>query len=334
MIVNSDKGTFTPITSKPNRNDPFIYLYNNSNNGGYSYCIDGCPTDSVCNVLSNCVGWACGRFNHIYNSITGYNKIKYPNFCCNAEKFIEVAKRYNLEVGMEPRPGSIMVWQKGTLNGCDGAGHVAVVEKVVNANTVVTSESGYGSFAFANKNRNNSNGNWGAGKSYKFRGFIYNPAVEYTPARPQQSPTNIKLPEPDKKNIKNNQIEIIVDKLRVRTEPTTNSTSIGYAKEGYYNYTEKVDNCNYTWYKIDENAWVAFNQSWIKVHNRSYKLQCGDQVCLSKDALILNSQKRFASWVYRSNLYIRSINDNKVTVSIYKSGPITGTVDEKYIQYK
>ena len=38
-----------------------------------------------------------------------------------------------------------MVWQKGaTLNGSDGAGHVAIVEKVAGDTEVYTSESGWG----------------------------------------------------------------------------------------------------------------------------------------------------------------------------------------------
>ena len=72
-----------------------------------------------------------------------------------------------------------MVWQKGaTLNGSDGAGHVAIVEKVVSDTEVYTSESGWGSsIPFWNKTRTKGNGNWGQGTAYKFLGFIYNPAI-------------------------------------------------------------------------------------------------------------------------------------------------------------
>lgn len=178
--------TFTPLTSKPNANDPYIYLYNNSNNGGISWCINGKPTDRVCNVLCNCVGWACARFNHIYNLITGYDGIKYPKLCCNAENFIEVAREYGLEVGMTPKPGAIIVWQRGaTLSSSDGAGHVAIVEKVLADSLIVTSESGYGSFDFANKTRSNENGRWGISSNYSFRGFIYNPAVKDEEEKPE-----------------------------------------------------------------------------------------------------------------------------------------------------
>ena len=163
-------------TSKPSAGNKF---YITKNVGGYSRCIVGKPTDSQCNVLSNCVGYACGRFNEIIGSM------KYPYLNCNAENFIERAiNTYGLEIGQTPKAGAIMVWQKGsTLSGNDGAGHVAIVEKVIDVNTVYTSESSYAGNAFWNSTRKNTNGRWGIGSGYTFRGFIYNPSVkeEVTP---------------------------------------------------------------------------------------------------------------------------------------------------------
>lgn len=75
-----------------------------------------------------------------------------------------------------------MVWGKGSIHSSDdGAGHVAIVEEVIDGNTVYTSESGYKSFYFANMTRNNNNGNWGLSSPYWFRGFIVNPAVKWEP---------------------------------------------------------------------------------------------------------------------------------------------------------
>ena len=71
-----------------------------------------------------------------------------------------------------------MVWQKGsTLSGKDGAGHVAVVERIDNTNQIYTSESGYGYKAFYNVLRKNNNGRWGMVSGYKFRGCIVNPKI-------------------------------------------------------------------------------------------------------------------------------------------------------------
>lgn len=156
-------------TTKPTSGNKFFIT---KSKGGYSTCIQGSPTDSQCNVLSNCVGYACGRFNEIIGAM------KYPSLNCNAENFIERAKNtYGLEISSVPTLGGIMVWQKGTLSGNDGAGHVAVVEKIIDSNTIYTSESGYGGSAFWNSTRRNTNGRWGIGSAYTFRGCIVNPAI-------------------------------------------------------------------------------------------------------------------------------------------------------------
>lgn len=140
--------------------------------GGYSNAIEGSPTDKNCNVLANCVGYAVGRFNEI----GGYGSCKYLK-PVNAEKFIQY--KGTLKTGQTPKLGACMVWQAGkTLKGSDGAGHVAIVEKVVSDTEVYTSESGWGdSRIFWNQTRKKGDGRWGMSSNYKFLGFIYNPAV-------------------------------------------------------------------------------------------------------------------------------------------------------------
>jgi len=170
--------SFKIMTSKPKNNKFFI----TRSAGGYSLCVVGSPTDKTANVLANCVGFSCGRFNMIYSELTGYKGMKYPSLNCNAENFIEQAKRCGLKISKKPTLGGIMVWQKGaTLSGNDGAGHVAVVEKINSSNSIYTSESGWGGPTFWNATRTNSNGRWGMNSAYKFRGCIINPAVKDEP---------------------------------------------------------------------------------------------------------------------------------------------------------
>ena len=148
-------------------------LYNNYQNGGLSNCIKGCPVHPIANVLANCVGYACARFNEIYNEEAGKRGMTFPQLCCNAEEFWFVADRIGLKKGPVPKPGAIMCWE-GLGN---AAGHVAIVERVNNQNQVYTSESGYGGPFFWNAVRYRGDGNWGTGAGYKFLGFIYNPGV-------------------------------------------------------------------------------------------------------------------------------------------------------------
>ena len=161
--------SFVPRLTRPEAGNKY---YITKAAGGYSDAVKGSPPDSACNVLSNCVGYAYGRFNEIIGE--GACKHLRP---VNAENFIQY--KGTLEVGMEPRLGACMVWQKGaTLKGSDGAGHVAIVEKIVSSTEIVTSESGWGaSKPFWTQTRKKGSGNWGQGSSYKFLGFIYNPAA-------------------------------------------------------------------------------------------------------------------------------------------------------------
>ena len=100
---------FKMRTSKPEAGNKY---YISKANGGYSDAIKGSPTDKDCDVLSNCVGYAYGRFNEI----GGYGYCKYLR-PVNAENFIQY-KGTSLKTGQTPKLGACMVWQKGaTLKG-------------------------------------------------------------------------------------------------------------------------------------------------------------------------------------------------------------------------
>lgn len=157
-------------TDQPKNNK----YYMRKRSGGYSSAIAGKPTISGADVLCNCVGYAGSRFNEVI----GKNKEVYV-LACNAEDFIEAAKRQGLKISGTPVQGGIMVWQKGKVGvDSDGAGHVAFVEEVYEDGSILTSESGWASWAFKTVRRDNSNGRWGQSSAYKFRGCIVNPAVK------------------------------------------------------------------------------------------------------------------------------------------------------------
>lgn len=159
---------FKPRLTRPEAGNPY---YNTKARGGYSTACKGSPTDAGCDVLHNCVGYAFGRFNEIIDA--GACKFLSP---VNAENFMQHIG--SLKTGMVPRLGACMVWQKGaTLDGSDGAGHVAIVEQIVSDTQIVTSESGWASSSpFWTQTRAKGDGNWGQSAAYKFLGFIYNPA--------------------------------------------------------------------------------------------------------------------------------------------------------------
>lgn len=161
---------FTPRLTKPEAGNKY---YIRKAQGGYSGAILGNSAlrDSECNVLPNCVGYAYGRFNEIGNY--GFCKYLKP---VNAALFINYMDK-ELEVSQSPSLGAVMVWG----GGASGCGHVAIVEKIISPNEVLTSESGWSlKSIFRNVSRKND-GNWGMGTIYQFKGFIKNPAVKDLP---------------------------------------------------------------------------------------------------------------------------------------------------------
>lgn len=206
-------------TKKPKNNKYYI----RQANGGYNGAVLGYPTEANANVLANCVGYANGRFNEI----GGYKKCKYQ-LVCNAENFIEAAKKYGLKVVDHPVIGGIMVWQKGaTLHDYDGAGHVAIVEKIIDDETIYTSESGYNAYAFKYLKRSNKNGRWGMAEPYKFRGCIVNPAVKSDDPKPTK-----------KKSVEEIAKEVIAGKWGNGDDRKTALTKAGY---DYKAVQEKVN---------------------------------------------------------------------------------------------
>ena len=157
--------------------------------GGYSTCIQGKPTDKWCDVLSNCVGYACGAANEELR--LGYEKY---HLNCNAEKFIERAIASGLSVYKTPQVGDIICWEgAGSL-----AGHVGIVIEVVDGNCIKVAQSGWGSSnPFYITTNYNNNGRWGLSSNYPFRGFI---RILPTPPAPQPTPKPTPGPS-DKFNI-------------------------------------------------------------------------------------------------------------------------------------
>lgn len=157
--------------------------------GGYSTCIQGKPTDKWCDVLSNCVGYACGAANEELG--LGYEKY---HLNCNAENFIERAIASGLSVYKTQQVGDIICWEgAGSL-----AGHVGIVIDVVNSNCIKVAQSGWGSSnPFYITTNYNNNGRWGLSSNYPFRGFI---RILPTPPAPQPTPKPTPGPS-DKFNI-------------------------------------------------------------------------------------------------------------------------------------
>lgn len=131
--------------------------------GGYNPCID--ISDGSC--LPNCVGYVWGR----WRELLGYaHKLSR----CNAEDWYgNTADGYKRS--QTPKLFAVACWRKGKLwNESDGAGHVAVVEKVLANGDFISSESVYGGARWRSKTYTKESGYYLA-PGYEFQGFILFP---------------------------------------------------------------------------------------------------------------------------------------------------------------
>ncbi len=100
---------------------------------------------------------------------------------------------------------------------------------------------------------------------------------------PAPEPTPVITPNVERDEYRN-QIEVKVEKLRVRTDPNTNATVIGFANIGFYNYSDtyRKDQDDYIWYKIADNNWIASSDEWTTIYPAKEKEEYIQLKVLSK----------------------------------------------------
>lgn len=316
-------GTFQPRLTRPTAGNKY---YITKSAGGYSDAIKGSPTDAACNVLHNCVGYAYGRFNEI----GGYGSCKYLR-PVNAENFMQYAT--GLQVGQTPKLGACMVWRKGaTLSSSDGAGHVAIVEQIISATEIVTSESGYGAQSpFWTQKRQKGSGNWGQGSDYTFLGFIYNPAVSddatVTTTPGTETTTGATL-----EHKVGDLVQFVGD-----THYTNAAATAGKAcKPGPAKVTAISKGSRHPYHLVHTDS-TSTVYGWVDAEDVAEEassdatLAVGDKVKMASGATVYGTMSKFNSWVYSATLYVRGISGERVVVSTQKTGAVTGAVDKKYL---
>ena len=245
---------FTMRTTRPANNKNFI----TRGSGGWNTCIKGSPRYQYADALANCVGYASGRFNEIINIARETSGCTYTTLNCNAVNFKERAEAAGLQTGSTPRRGAIMCWGKE-----GDAGHVAIVERVNNNNSVYTSESGWGSSSiFWNSTRTNNNGRWGCGAGYYFRCFIYLPDdVQKAIDAGEPKPTPTPAPTPsDKFNIG--------DKVVINGALYVSSTAVspaGSVSNKVTNITRKAPGTAHPYNTTGDLGWM--DESSISAYN-------------------------------------------------------------------
>ena len=74
------------------------------------------------------------------------------------------------------------------------------------------------------------------------------------------------LGNPVKRDTSKKQIEVLVHELRVRNSP--NGEILGYINLGIYDVLDVLEKDNYTWYKIADDNWIAYNEAWEVLYEK------------------------------------------------------------------
>lgn len=168
---------FTPRLTAPSTTDlRWIQI----NSGGYNQCIYG--SSGAPSVLPNCTGYVHGRCMEIAGIITDNMGLSFNNaityYTNSSSDWVQT---------QDPSLGAIVCYY--TNNTSDGhPGHVAIVEQIIDNDTIVVSESHYGGARFAVETCYRRYG-WRptSGWNVSPQGFLKNPYV--TPTPPPVPPT-------------------------------------------------------------------------------------------------------------------------------------------------
>lgn len=143
---------FVPRTTAPDNSNAYYYANNPFYQSGYG--------------MPNCTCYAWGRFYELSG--------QYPSLSLgDAENWY--GKDDGYQRGQTPKLGAVICWRRGTVgDDSDGAGHVAVVEKINADGSIETSNSAWNSTLFYMQTLTRESGyTWDS--RYTFQGFIYNP---------------------------------------------------------------------------------------------------------------------------------------------------------------
>ena len=150
---------FRPRTTPPDPSD-LRWISDDEKYGGYNRCMIINTATGL--TIPNCTGYVHGR----WMEISGRNEC--PLSVSNAANYYGYTAD-GMERGSEPRLGAVICF--GT-----GLGHVAIVEEIVDDDTIITSDSNFGHEYFVMRTRHRSLGwNFWSGSDLVFQGFIYNP---------------------------------------------------------------------------------------------------------------------------------------------------------------
>lgn len=154
---------YTPRLTEPSASDPRWIM---SSYGGYNDCIAG--SNGPPSVLPNCTGYVHGRCMEIAGLTTDNLGLSFGNavtyYSQSSSDWVQSS---------EPSLGAVIVYSQNV--GWE-PGHVAIVEQIIDNDTIVISQSDYGGARFSTWTCTRST-NWTPFTNVSFIGFLKNPYV-------------------------------------------------------------------------------------------------------------------------------------------------------------
>ena len=153
----------------------------------------------------------------------------------------------------EPVVGGVICWGAST----DKYGHVAICERVLGQTAagwkILVSQSNYGGTFFETKEYTVKKGAKTSGVGYVYNGCLHNPYIN--DARTSRDTTK-------------NQVEVLANKLKVRTTANGDVLEGRFAALGIYNVSEFKEAGDYLWAKLADDTWIATNDAdgWTKTY--------------------------------------------------------------------
>lgn len=93
--------------------------------------------------------------------------------------------------------------------------------------------------------------------------------IDPTPYIDSELPNNVVITPNVEKDLSKDQVNVLIDYLRVRTTPSLNGYILGFTSIGYYNVLEQVEADGYTWFKIAEDNYIAYSDEWAEYYPKT-----------------------------------------------------------------
>jgi hypothetical protein len=94
---------------------------------------------------------------------------------------------------------------------------------------------------------------------------------------------------PISKNEKSDQIEVLAYDLNCRSTP--NGSVLGYINKGTYNILESVKNGSYTWYKVEEGKYIAYDPKWAIIRLKTSVEDMQKQILELKEVISIKDKE-------------------------------------------